>query len=109
MAASHNHLCLCGPPQIVPFGWGEGFAVCLGSGRAPKRAAGAEGAPLGFGVFLSPFPPAEIHSSCRIPLECHSAVHEGDFLGGQVGSAGPGNGPFLKDCCRQMYLGNRLM
>lgn len=53
MYASHNHLCLCGPRETVPFGLCAGLTFWQGSDRAPTRAAGAARAFLGFAGFLS--------------------------------------------------------
>ena len=55
MYASHNHLCLCGPLETVPFGLHASLTFWLVSDRAPTRAAGAAGVCLGFAVFLSSF------------------------------------------------------
>lgn len=53
--ASHNHLCLCGPVETVPFGLCASLTFWLVSDRAPARTAGAARGCLGFAVFLSSF------------------------------------------------------
>lgn len=96
VAAAHNHLCLCGPLQTVPFGSWQGFTACLGSDRIPTRAAGAERAFLGLGGFSASFLFTPVQNSLGVP-QAWGAVQEGDLLAGQVCSAGPGEWAFLKN------------
>ena len=55
MYASHNHLCLCGPLETVPFGLRASLTFWLVCDRAPTRTAGAARVILGFAAFLSSF------------------------------------------------------
>lgn len=98
MPAPHNHLCLCGPLQAVAFGSWEGFLF----GWA---LTGAEGAFLGFGVFLPYFSLLCLlmeFSLCRIPLKCHRAevLHRGDLWAGRFALQGLGDAPLQGIFCR---------